>query len=89
MFTHRLHRVSYALPWLFGCAVFGTQATTLQQTLASAEHYSAEISANQHQVNALNNMADSAMQLPDPKLKVGIENFPVSGANAHRARVTG
>ncbi|WP_244664774.1 hypothetical protein [Candidatus Symbiopectobacterium sp. 'North America'] len=24
------------------------------------------------------------MQLPDPKLKVGIENFPVSGANAHR-----
>lgn len=84
MLIHRLTQAGYALPWLFGCALFSAQATTLEQTLASAEHYSAEISANKHQVNALNNMADSAMQLPDPKLKVGIENLPVSGANAHR-----
>lgn len=84
MLTLRLQQAGYALPWLFGCAMFTAQATTLDQTLAAAEQYSAEISANHHQVNALNNMADSAMQLPDPKLKVGIENFPVSGANAHR-----
>lgn len=84
MFTHRFNQAGYVLPWLFGCALFSAQATTLEQTLASAERYSAEISANKHQVNALNNMADSAMQLPDPKLKVGIENFPVSGPNAHR-----
>jgi outer membrane protein TolC len=29
-------------------------------------------------------MADSAMQLPDPKLKFGIENVPVQGGNARR-----
>ncbi|MFZ1874942.1 MAG: TolC family protein [Chania sp.] len=59
-------------------------ALTLEQSLAAAERYSAELSANQHQVNALQNMADSAMQLPDPKLKVGIENVPVQGNNARR-----
>lgn len=57
---------------------------TLQQSLTAAERYSAELSANRHQVNALENMADSAMQLPDPKLKFGIENVPVQGGNARR-----
>ncbi len=61
MLTLRLQQAGYALPWLFGCAIFTAQATTLDQTLAAAEQYSAEISANHHQVNALNNMADSAM----------------------------
>ncbi|HEG0621121.1 TPA: TolC family protein [Yersinia enterocolitica] len=57
---------------------------TLDQALISAERYSAELSANQHQVNALENMASSATQLPDPKLKFGIENLPVGGSNARR-----
>lgn len=57
---------------------------TLDQALVSAERYSAELSANQHQVNALENMASSATQLPDPKLKFGIENLPVGGNNARR-----
>lgn len=57
---------------------------TLEQALSSAERYSAELSANQHQVNALENMASSATQLPDPKLKFGIENLPVGGSNARR-----
>ncbi|AJJ20595.1 TolC family protein [Yersinia intermedia] len=57
---------------------------TLEQALVSAERYSAELSANQHQVNALENMASSATQLPDPKLKFGIENLPVGGSNARR-----
>ncbi|MDN0120865.1 TolC family protein [Yersinia frederiksenii] len=57
---------------------------TLEQALVSAERYSAELSANQHQVNALENMAVSATQLPDPKLKFGIENLPIGGSNARR-----
>ncbi|CNF54636.1 outer membrane efflux protein [Yersinia enterocolitica] len=57
---------------------------TLDQALVSAERYSAELSANQHQLNALENMASSATQLPDPKLKFGIENLPVGGSNARR-----
>lgn len=55
---------------------------TLEQALVSAERYSAELSANQHQVNALENMASSATQLPDPKLKFGIENLPVGATMA-------
>ncbi|VXC93735.1 Heavy metal RND transporter [Enterobacterales bacterium 8AC] len=71
---------------LLACYTASTQAAvlTLEQSLAAAERYSAELSANQHQVNALQSMADSAMQLPDPKLKVGIENVPVQGNNARR-----
>lgn len=59
-------------------------ATTLSEALSAAENYSAELSANDHQVNALKNMADSAMQLPDPKLKFGIENVPLGANNAGR-----
>ena len=78
-------------PWrvgwlLLACWAPATLAAglTLQQSLTAAEGYSAELSANRHQVDALQNMADSAMQLPDPKLKFGIENVPVQGGNAQR-----
>jgi outer membrane protein TolC len=71
---------------LFAVSVSAAHATefSLQQTLAAAEHYSAELSANRNQSNALNAMADSARELPDPKLKFGIENVPVQGGNSHR-----
>lgn len=76
--------------WLGGvlvaASVYAAHAAefSLQQTLAAAVHYSAELSANRNQSNALNAMADSARQLPDPKLKFGIENVPVQGSNSHR-----
>jgi len=57
---------------------------TLDEALTQAEHYSADLSANLHQRQALENQADSAMQLPDPKLKFGIDNLPVGGSNARR-----
>lgn len=81
--------LSYPLrvSWLLlVCWTANVQAAnlTLEQSLVAAERYSAELSANQHQVNALQNMADSAMELPDPKLKFGIENVPVQGGNARR-----
>ncbi|WP_431225609.1 TolC family protein [Serratia sp. L9] len=82
LLSHPL-RVSWLL---LACWAANTQAAglTLEQSLAAAERYSAELSANQHQVNALQSMADSAMELPDPKLKFGIENVPVQGSNARR-----
>ncbi|HGM5490232.1 TPA: TolC family protein [Serratia fonticola] len=82
LLSHPL-RVSWLL---LACWTASAQAVdlTLEQSLAAAERYSAELSANQHQVNALQNMADSAMELPDPKLKFGIENVPVQGGNARR-----
>lgn len=56
----------------------------LHAALVRAERYSADLSANVHQRQALENQADAAGQLPDPKLKFGVENLPVGGGNAHR-----
>ncbi|WP_437613093.1 TolC family protein [Erwinia sp. V71] len=72
------------LPLLLCLLSLQAGATTLAEALAAAERYSAELPANTHQLNALNNMADAALQLPAPTLKVGIENLPVGGGNAHR-----
>ncbi|MEW7314044.1 TolC family protein [Buttiauxella gaviniae] len=71
---------------LFAVSVSAAYAAefSLQQTLTAAEHYSAELSANRNQSNALSAMADSARELPDPKLQFGIENVPVQGSNNHR-----
>lgn len=59
-------------------------ALDLDGALQAAEQYSADLSANQHRMNALQNMADSATQLPDPQLKYGIENVPLGGNNNQR-----
>lgn len=80
----------YLSLWLGGVLFVGAISAvkaaefSLQQTLSAAEQYSAELSANRNQSNALNAMADSARELPDPKLKFGLENVPVQGNNGHR-----
>ncbi len=80
----------YSLSLWLGGVLFAASCSaaaaeySLQQTLSAAEHYSAELSANRNQSDALNAMADSARELPDPKLKFGIENVPVQGSNRNR-----
>lgn len=76
--------------WLGGAllgfvhATAQAEAWSLTQTLIAARHYSAELSASRNEAHALDAMADSARQLPDPKLKFGIENVPVQGRNDRR-----
>lgn len=81
---HILNKAACGLPLLLSLISSNGWATTLSEALSAAESYSAELSANDHQVNALKNRADSAQQLPDPKLKLGIENLPLGGNNASR-----
>ena len=81
---HILTKAACGLPLLLSLTSTSGWATTLSEALSAAESYSAELSANDHQVNALKNMADSAMELPDPKLKFGLENVPLGGSNASR-----
>ena len=71
---------------MFGLLSSAVQAEpwTLDQTLTEAQRYSAELSASRNEAQALDAMADSATQLPDPKLKFGIENVPVQGNNDRR-----
>lgn len=81
---HILNKAACGLPLLLSLISTNGWATTLSEALSAAESYSAELSANGHQVNALKNRADSALQLPDPKLKLGIENLPLGGNNTSR-----
>lgn len=60
------------------------ESWTLAQTLDAARRYSAGLSASHNEARALASMANSARELPDPKLKFGIENLPVQGSNDRR-----
>ncbi|WP_058911731.1 TolC family protein [Entomohabitans teleogrylli] len=85
-----MKRHSLNLLWVGGVflaclhAAAPAAAWSLPQTLLAAERYSAELSANRNQANALNSMAQSARELPDPSLKFGVENVPLGGSNARR-----
>ncbi|WP_230492827.1 TolC family protein [Martelella alba] len=68
---------------LTSASTFGAELN-LDEALTRAEQYSSALSANRHERQALTNEADSAAQLPDPKLEFGVENLPLGGDNAHR-----
>ena len=76
--------------WLGGALLALISATTqaesltLPQTLAAAWRYSAGLSASHNEARALQSMANSARELPDPQLKFGLENLPVQGSNHRR-----
>lgn len=72
------------LPLLLCPLLLKASPSTLEQALLWAESYSAELAANDRQAEALAHLAEAAMQLPDPKLRLGLENLPVGGENAHR-----
>ena len=71
------------LPVLAGVASLA-QAAPLSFTAALelAERQSPKLSANAAQIDAARSMAIPAGALPDPKIFVGIDNFPVSGPDA-------
>ncbi|PPZ25408.1 heavy metal RND transporter, partial [Escherichia coli] len=56
---HRASGVCLAMLLWLPAASFAADLD-LDQALQTAERYSAELSANQHQINARQNMADSA-----------------------------
>ncbi|WP_330984505.1 MULTISPECIES: TolC family protein [Enterobacterales] len=84
MKTHTLSQWLGGVLFVLFHASASAQAWTLDQTLTAARNYSAELSASRNEAKALESMADSARELPDPKLKFGIENVPVQGSNDAR-----
>jgi outer membrane protein TolC len=71
----------------FGCALaFAAQAPalTLAQAQQRAVERSRQLAAQGHAVDAARDMAVAAAQLPDPVLKAGVDNLPVSGADRYR-----
>jgi outer membrane protein TolC len=59
-----------------------TSSLSLDAALAAAERESPRLAAQRYAIAAAGDRADRAGQLPDPKLRVGIDNLPVSGAEA-------
>jgi outer membrane protein, heavy metal efflux system len=73
--------------FLFGCTlVFDAQAQalTLEEALTIGEAQSPRMAAQRYALTAAEEQTGRAGQLPDPKLRVGIENIPVSGPDAWR-----
>ncbi|MDP3228657.1 MAG: TolC family protein, partial [Acidovorax sp.] len=66
---------------LAGIGLVGNQAHALgfAEALDLAEQHSPRITAQRLQIDAASSTQKSAGTLPDPKLSVGVENFPISG----------
>lgn len=58
------------------------QALSLDEAIRIGEGRSARVAAQSSAVTAASDLAGRASQLPDPKLKFGLENVPVSGEDA-------
>jgi len=70
-----------------GCALaFAAEASalTLVQAQQRAVERSRQLAAQGHAADAARDMAVAAAQLPDPVLKAGVDNLPVSGAERYR-----
>ncbi|WP_082565496.1 TolC family protein [Duganella sp. Root1480D1] len=70
-----------------GCALaFAAEASalTLAQAQQRAVERSRQLAAQGHAADAARDMAVAAAQLPDPVLKAGVDNLPVSGADRYR-----
>ncbi|WP_294121672.1 TolC family protein [Sphingomonas sp.] len=66
-------------------AIAGTaraEPITFDQAIELASHFSPGIKARATQVDAERLKASTANQLPDPKLQLGVQDYPVTGPNA-------
>ncbi len=75
-----VHRAAAAaLALAFGLPSWASPPLTLAEALATAVDRSRQIAAQDAVVTSAREQAVSATQLPDPVLKLGVDNLPVSG----------
>jgi outer membrane protein TolC len=81
---HRTAIARVAACILIGAAAprVAAQALSLDEAIRIGEGRSARVAAQASAVTAASDLAGRASQLPDPKLKFGLENVPVSGEDA-------
>jgi len=60
------------------------QMLSLEEALRLGEAQSPRLSAQRHALSAAQEQTGRAAELPDPKLRLGIENLPVTGADRFR-----
>lgn len=69
---------------LSASGVARAQTLTLEEALKIGEAQSPRLAAQRHAFTAADEQTVRAGELPDPKLRLGIENLPVSGPDAWR-----
>ena len=67
-----------------GCNAVFAQALSLEEALRIGEAQSPRLGAQRSAVAATTEQIGRAGELPDPKLRLGIENLPVTGADRFR-----
>jgi len=60
------------------------QPLSLEDALRAADLHSPRLAAQRHAVTAAGHQSASAGALPDPRLRLGIENLPVTGPDRYR-----
>ena len=73
------HSGGWVLATLLSATVQAAEPLTLAETQRIAETRAPQIAANRAQEAAAREMAVAAGQLPDPVLKLGVNNLPISG----------
>ncbi|ADV00459.1 MULTISPECIES: TolC family protein [Comamonadaceae] len=76
--THRLSVLSIALAGSM-LAASGAYALSFVEAREIAEQQSPRVSAQRLQIDAVESAQKAAGTLPDPKLSIGLESFPISG----------
>lgn len=83
--NRRLRRWSGALACALAFAApVDAQVLTLDEALKLGEAQSPRLAAQRSAVAASSEQVGRAAELPDPRLRLGIENLPVSGADQFR-----
>ena len=79
-------KLSRRVRWPIGVICFSlvygqvyAQPMTLDTALKLAEQYAPTLRANSAQIEGAENMVSASGILPNPKLFVGLDNYPISG----------
>lgn len=78
---HIPRHLTWLALWLVVAGNAGAAPLTLAEALRLAEQNAPTLAARNAQIDAARQLAIPAGELPDPKLTIGIENFPISGAD--------
>ena len=79
MIWHRSERLMLAVTLLLASYTAEAVPLSLSAALSIAEQHSPELTANSAQISAAQSASTPAGSLPNPKVYVGLDNFPVTG----------
>ena len=79
-----MHRILFVLLAALASGTAQGQLLSLEEALRLGEAQSPRLAAQRHALAATAEQVGRAAELPDPKLRLGIENLPVTGAERYR-----